>query len=134
MKSRKIVLLNQVPRDLQVTAHFNRLEQLIINLISNARDSFEAKQKTKEIKISGSDNGSIVVIECEDSGCGISRELQSRIFEPFVTSKGPEKGTGLGLSICHGIVRDYKGSISLKHSSKNGSCFSIRFPSTRGES
>ena len=77
--------------------------------------------------------GKQVSIDISDNGSGISEAIKTRIFEPFVTNKGPDKGTGLGLSICHGIVRDYNGSIKLKYSDESGTCFSMTFPSDREE-
>ena len=133
LKSRGIQLQNNVPEDLFINAHFNRMEQVIINLVSNARDSFNGKKlDQKTIEISGSDNGQTVTLYVKDNGAGINDRIKERIFEPFITNKGPDKGTGLGLSICHGIVRDYNGAIQLEHSDENGTCFGLTFPSLKG--
>jgi signal transduction histidine kinase len=68
------------------------------------------------------------VVEIEDNGAGISRADQSRIFEPFYTTKPPGRGTGLGLSICYGIVEDHQGHIEVESQPGRGTTFRVFLP------
>jgi signal transduction histidine kinase len=69
-----------------------------------------------------------VVVEIEDNGIGIPRSEQSKIFEPFYTTKQPGRGTGLGLSICYGIVEDHRGRIEVDSTPGRGSTFRVYLP------
>jgi signal transduction histidine kinase len=69
-----------------------------------------------------------VVVEIEDNGVGIPRAEQSKIFEPFYTTKPPGRGTGLGLSICYGIVEDHHGRIEVESQPGRGSTFRVFLP------
>jgi C4-dicarboxylate-specific signal transduction histidine kinase len=109
----------------------SRLEQVFINLLSNARDAI--------VEAHGEAGGRICVrsrilsnaeleIEIADNGIGMTHEIQSKIFNPFFTTKEAGKGTGLGLSISHGIVQDHGGNISCVSESGRGTAFRIRLP------
>jgi signal transduction histidine kinase len=69
-----------------------------------------------------------VMLEIEDNGIGIPRADQSKIFEPFYTTKPPGRGTGLGLSICYGIVEDHRGRIEVDSQPGRGSIFRVFLP------
>ena len=104
-------------------------EQVLLNLISNARDAIEASGAGEgEISICAdfaTEQGH--VIEVRDTGGGIPEEVLDKLFEPFFTTKGPGKGTGLGLSISFGTIRDMAGSISATNQNA-GACFRIVLP------
>ena len=68
-----------------------------------------------------------VRLSVADTGGGIAEEVLSRLFEPFVTTKGPDKGTGLGLSICHGLIKDMGGYIEARNDAE-GAVFTITLP------
>jgi signal transduction histidine kinase len=68
------------------------------------------------------------VVEVADTGVGIPRSEQSKIFEPFYTTKSPGRGTGLGLSICYGIVADHQGRIEVESVPGRGSTFRVFLP------
>jgi histidine kinase len=113
----------------------NRLEQVFINLLINARDAIDERfDKTahaavpKRIVLRTSVKQDRVRIEIEDTGTGIPASLLDKIFEPFFTTKTVGKGTGLGLSISYGIVQDYEGSIHVETQENQGSKFIIQFP------
>ncbi|MCP4345951.1 MAG: response regulator [Desulfobacterales bacterium] len=98
-----------------------KLEQVVINLLSNSKDALEEKgdmlnntSMHKEIKIKTSSRADKIFLEIEDNGKGIDRENMEKMFEPFFTTKDPDKGTGLGLSISYGIIKEMKGEISVK--------------------
>ncbi len=117
-----------------IMADADRLEQVFINLLINARDSIEErcekegrKSCEKKITIKTQLENALVVITIKDTGAGIPASISEKIFEPFFTTKKVGKGTGLGLSISYGIVQDCKGSIKAVPSDE-GACFVIRFP------
>ena len=119
----------------QVMADANRLEQVVINLLINARDAIEERWKNsvpladdKKIFISTDFTDQHVIIKVCDTGPGIPDAIQGRLFEPFFTTKDVGKGTGLGLSISYGIISDYNGVITASNDASHGACFTITFP------
>jgi C4-dicarboxylate-specific signal transduction histidine kinase len=104
-----------------------QLEQVFINLLTNARDAV-ADSPRKIIRILGSVGSEAVEVMFSDTGQGIPPEFERRIFDPFFTTKQVGKGTGLGLSITYGIIRDHGGTISVESSVGEGATFLIRLP------
>jgi signal transduction histidine kinase len=97
-----------------------RLEQVILNLLSNAKYAVDERQKvlnsknfTKMITISSRNQGLQTMFEIEDNGIGIPKKNMANIFDPFFTTKDVEHGTGLGLSITYGIIKEMKGEIMV---------------------
>jgi PAS domain S-box-containing protein len=122
----------QLPR---IKCDPDRMEQVFINLLLNARDAIEEKwaghdyvegDKTITLK-TYSGNGKVTVEVC-DTGPGIPREIIDKVFEPFFTTKEVGNGTGLGLSISYGIVKDCGGDISARPTTGQGACFYLTFP------
>ncbi|MBW2606043.1 MAG: PAS domain S-box protein [Deltaproteobacteria bacterium] len=117
-----------------VLAHNNRLEQVIFNLITNARDALNQKQELEEdsasrfIRIRSSHDGERVTLTVSDNGIGIPESLRERIFEAFFTTKEMGEGMGLGLSISYGIVKDYGGDIDIESKEGLGTTFKLSFP------
>jgi C4-dicarboxylate-specific signal transduction histidine kinase len=107
-----------------------RLEQVFINLLTNARDALAVAEE-KTIRISCRVEGEMVHLVVEDTGCGIRPGYEERIFDPFFTTKDVGSGTGLGLSITYGIISDLKGSISVTSGSSGGARFLIQLPLAR---
>ncbi len=137
LKLREIEVVMDLQPDLpSIMADSNRLEQVFINLIINARDAIEAKWwgnveqkgKAKKIFLKTLAKNGLAVVEIADTGTGIPPNIIDKIFEPFFTTKQVGKGTGLGLSISYGIVRDYDGVIKVKSREEEGSRFIIEFP------
>jgi C4-dicarboxylate-specific signal transduction histidine kinase len=114
-----------------VMANPIRLEQVVMNLLTNARDALADSAK-KMIKISSRIEAESVILVVEDTGPGIPPELEHRIFDPFFTTKDVGAGTGLGLSITYGIVKDHEGSIRLDNRPGEGATFVIALPLARG--
>ncbi len=104
-----------------------QLEQVFINLLTNARDAV-ADSPRKAIRISGSVGSAAVEVAFSDTGHGIPPGLERRIFDPFVTTKEVGKGTGLGLSITYGIVKEHGGTISVSSPPGEGATFLIHLP------
>jgi PAS domain S-box-containing protein len=105
-----------------VVADDGRLTQVFINLLVNAAHAIpEGRSDANRITVrTRTDAQGRAVIEVEDTGKGISPELQARVFDPFFTTKDVGEGTGLGLSICHGIVSGLGGQISIESPSAGG--------------
>ncbi|HEV8376012.1 MAG TPA: ATP-binding protein [Candidatus Polarisedimenticolia bacterium] len=104
-----------------------QLEQVFINLLTNARDAV-LNSPRKEIRISGSVSLRSVEIAFADTGPGIPPGLELRIFDPFFTTKEVGKGTGLGLSITYGIIKELGGTISVVSPPNEGATFLIQLP------
>ena len=111
-----------------VKFHAVLLEQVLVNLLLNARDSLvEVAVQKREIRVEVKHAGGEVIVLVSDTGSGILPAYREKIFDPFFTTKPPEKGTGLGLSISYGIVRDSGGRIELLDTSP-GCTFCIFLP------
>jgi histidine kinase len=117
-----------------IMADSNRLEQVVINLLLNARDAIEDRWKDdkanadKRILLQSYSTPERIVFRICDTGAGIPSAIRERLFEPFFTTKIVGKGTGLGLSISYGIVTDYGGKIRADSWEEGGACFEISFP------
>jgi len=112
----------------------HQLQQVLINLLLNARDAMPSGGKLAiRIRVDGSDasgGGAVprLRIDVLDSGCGIPAENLSRIFDPFFTTKPPGKGTGLGLAISARIIEGFGGNMTVQSREGSGTCFSLRLP------
>jgi signal transduction histidine kinase len=107
-----------------------RLEQVVINLATNARDAMPGggtlTVRTRTVSAGGETRVEAVVA---DTGKGMDREAAGRIFTPFFTTKPAGKGTGLGLSISRNIVKEHGGDISVESEPGHGTAFTLTFPS-----
>jgi histidine kinase len=136
LKLREIEVVEKLDERLPlILADSNRLEQVFINLLINARDAIERKwergdlkEEKKRITLQTCLEQEMVTVRVTDNGTGIPEAILERIFEPFFTTKKVGKGTGLGLSISYGIVRDYDGTIKVESKEGEGATFTIRFP------
>ena len=114
-----------------VDANPNRIEQVLLNLLLNAAQSLPGHEPLgHEVRAKLRSNGGQVSIIIEDTGSGISEELQGKIFDPFFTTKPVGVGTGLGLSICRSIVRGLGGEISVSSVPGQGSQFTVSLPAS----
>jgi len=116
-----------------------QVQQIIMNLCTNAVDAMREKGGTLEIELSdyavsqNADNleigpGSYMRLSVMDTGKGIPPEILPRIFDPFFTTKGLGQGTGLGLSVVHGVVRSFDGAITVESEPGIGSTFRVYLP------
>jgi histidine kinase len=135
-KLRGITVVRELEDNLPlIQADANRLEQVFINLLINARDAIEEKleqrdpgARQREVRLVSHAEAGVVRVEITDSGIGIPEHIRDRIFEPFFTTKKVGHGTGLGLSITYGIVQDYDGVIAVRSREKEGTTFTLKFP------
>jgi PAS domain S-box-containing protein len=104
-----------------VVGNTYKLEQVVLNLITNAKDAVDGKEHMirngsyqKRITLSTSCDVDRIYVDIEDNGVGISEEHIQNIFDPFFTTKDPEHGTGLGLSVSYGIIKEMQGDISVQ--------------------
>jgi C4-dicarboxylate-specific signal transduction histidine kinase len=104
-----------------------QLEQVFINLLTNARDAL-AYATRKIITIGCATQANMVEIRFCDTGPGIPVGLEQRIFDPFFTTKEVGAGTGLGLSITYGIIKEHQGTIVVENCPDEGALFSIQLP------
>ncbi|MCJ7812095.1 PAS domain S-box protein, partial [bacterium] len=145
------IIMRLIGEDIKVYTDFNpklwvinadkgTLEQVVMNLIVNARDAMphggKIMVKTENTILNRSckkvfpetKSGSFVVLSVTDTGIGMDKETIQHAFEPFFTTKGIGKGTGLGLSVVYGIVREHGGWINVYSEPGQGSTFKIYFP------
>lgn len=113
-----------IPPGLKVLAEEVRLEQVLVNLISNALDALDGARE-RRLAILARREGPHVLVEMRDTGAGVAEGMREAMFDPFVTSKPPGAGLGLGLSLSFNIVRDFGGRLILVESSPSGSTFAI---------
>jgi CheY-like chemotaxis protein len=139
------LLLETEPELGTVKADVGQIEQVIMNLALNARDAMpgggQLTISTANIELdlgdprhqSDSSAGSYVALAVKDTGCGMDAVTQARIFEPFFTNKDLSKGTGLGLATVYGIVKQSRGTISVRSEPGYGSTFTICLPRVEGK-
>ena len=128
-----IALRVQVQPDLIVHADAVQLEQVLLNLLINARQAMLGKPGSLTIKASSSESDEEARIQVIDTGPGIPENLREKIFEPFFTTKGTAKpgetrGTGLGLAICKEIVTHHNGRIEVSGEVGRGTTFTLFLP------
>ncbi|HBB67256.1 MAG: hypothetical protein A2X28_11380 [Elusimicrobia bacterium GWA2_56_46] len=112
-----------------ITADSGQLQQVIINLCSNAIDAMPSGGRlTIGTSLSRRDGKDFIRIDVSDTGSGIPKELHAKIFNPFFTTKEVGKGTGLGLSLVHEIVTRHAGTIELESEPGKGAKFSVYLP------
>jgi C4-dicarboxylate-specific signal transduction histidine kinase len=129
MRLREIDVHRETDRGPEPTVRGNsiQLEQVVINLLTNARDALAAAP-TKTIDIECGVSGDVVTIVVRDTGEGIPAGLEQRIFDPFFTTKEVGSGTGLGLSITYAIIEEHHGTISVENMPGGGASFRVELP------
>lgn len=129
-----IEIVKQIVPDLpQIEADLAQLPNVFVNLMENAADAMP-EGGTLTIRAERSQDDRSVVIQVEDTGCGIPQESISKLFTPFFTTKPVGQGTGLGLSIAYGIVKVHHGAIQVQSQVGEGTTFTITLPTRQPES
>jgi signal transduction histidine kinase/CheY-like chemotaxis protein len=119
-------LVTELEPDLpEVLADEGQLQQVILNLLLNARDAQEGRGS---IHLRTYRRENEVACEVKDTGPGIPSGDLEQVFDPFFTTKGPGEGTGLGLSTCRGILEQHSGTIQAQNRSEGGACFIFTLP------
>lgn len=136
LRQREITLIEEYDETLPtVMGEANALEQIVINLLTNARDALEATPNA-QIRIATRKverDGALWVELCvADNGPGVPEAIRSQIFDPFFTTKDPNKGTGLGLAISLEIAQKHKGTLRLEPTER-GACFVLQLPAAQTE-
>lgn len=121
----KRIIKNLNPALPLVRSDMNGLEQVFVNILTNAMDAIEGKG---EIRVTSRLEDGLIKVEIADTGNGIPPENMDRIFQPFFTTKPPGKGTGLGLSICARILSRLDGQITVQSKSGEGARFCVSLP------
>jgi signal transduction histidine kinase len=128
-----IALRVQIQPNLFVRGDTVQLEQVLLNLLINARQAMLGKGGSLTVKALKTDDDEEVRIQVIDTGAGIPEKLLPKIFQPFFTTKGTakpgeSKGTGLGLAICKDIIEHHKGRIEVQSEVGRGTTFTICLP------
>ncbi len=124
-----IQLKSSLTADLPKTmVDHGQIEQVLVNLISNAVHSLSAREKPRQLTVGTEENGYYIRIVVADNGPGISREIIGQIFNPFFTTKPLGKGTGLGLTISNTIVQEHRGKILVESQPGAGAKFVVELP------
>ncbi|MHC1744212.1 MAG: response regulator [Syntrophobacteraceae bacterium] len=131
---------------LAVLADPTQIHQIVMNLCANARDAMQGVAGLMEVSLTCEEveagvtgpfrqtsPGSYVKLSVKDTGSGMDALLQTRIFEPYFTTKAPGKGTGMGLAVVYGIVKSLGGTISVESVQGNGTVFHVLFPCLRAK-
>jgi len=138
----KIELVVKLTPDIpKLSGSSNGLEQIIVNLLLNAKDAVEEKLRgdrsaekgTITIETRLHPDGALAIVNITDNGCGIEQKHVPQIFNPFYTTKQSGKGTGLGLSVSLGIAQVHGGFIDLETAVGTGSTFSLILPLPKDE-
>ena len=132
LKSAQAEIDMSLPRDIPpVLAGSIRLQQVLVNIITNAADAVEGLDDRRiELTV---DVDEMVHIRVRDHGAGVAAAISERIFDPFFTTKGVGKGLGLGLSISYNILKDFGGSLSVANHPDGGAVFTISLMAATGQ-
>lgn len=129
LEKARVVVRMQLSEPLpRIRGNFGRLQQVMLNLMLNARDAMEGGGTLRIETVGMEDHVRIVV---SDTGRGIAPEDVARIYDPFFTTKAAKKGTGLGLAVTYGIVREHGGTIDVKSAPGQGATFAVDLPLAR---
>lgn len=132
LRAERVEVVLALPPGMQVRGDANRLEQVLLNLVTNAVDAMR-DTPTKRLTISASSDGPRVHVRVADTGAGIDDAQLGRLFEPFFTTKPAGQGLGLGLVISSKIVREFGGSLRAQRGAEAGMVFEFDLESVNKE-
>ena len=122
-----VEIMTDIPPDLILPLDVQRMQEVFLNLLINAFQAIEGPGRVL-ISAQPDQEAGEAVIQIRDTGPGIPDGIQSRVFDPFYTTKEEGSGTGLGLSIVYGVIQKHNGRISVENISQGGAMFTIRLP------
>lgn len=139
MRAHGVVLECELASNLpSISANPFSLEEVLINLLTNARQSIEVRRNRDEARVEGEVRistrlepdpaGARVEVTVSDDGIGLQQQVLERAFDPFYTTKPPDEGTGLGLSVCRAIVEELGGEIGLRPDRSGGAIARFSIP------
>jgi two-component system, NtrC family, sensor kinase len=145
LRLHEIEVVKEISQDLpQAQGEPYQLEQVWINIISNARDALDDAGKKRgaepepyrkrlsiSVSLNESDGGKSVIVSFQDNGVGMTAAQRDKIFEPFFTTKEVGKGTGLGMSISFGIIENHRGRITVESEQGRGTTVNVILPAER---
>ena len=124
-----VAVEREIPDDLpSVPCDHDQFNQVLSNLLVNARQVLEARPQPRRVGISARLDGDFVRIDVADNGPGVPEALRGQIFDPFFTTKPAGIGMGIGLAVSRGIVEVHRGTLTLEETPGGGACFVIRLP------
>lgn len=127
--ARRVNFDNRCAGHLRVLADPQRLLQVCVNLLNNARDAVE---EDATITVVGTAGEPMICLSITDDGCGIPGDCLEHVFEPFFTTKSPGEGSGLGLSLVYAIIRDMQGDVQIEspidEATGRGTRVTVRLP------
>ena len=133
LRKRQVVVNRELDPDIPlVLADGRRLEQVFVNLITNAAHAMEVGGDLTLSTGVEPDRDAPVFVDIADTGAGISPEIQARVFDPFFTTKEQGQGTGLGLAVSHGIITELGGDIEVRSEVGEGTTFRVWLRSVEG--
>jgi signal transduction histidine kinase/FixJ family two-component response regulator len=136
LQKSNIKLVREISDVPAIVCDAGQISQVCLNLLTNARDAMLPDGGTVTVKVK--QDGDDIVIAFSDTGGGVPDHIMDKLFEPFVTTKGPlgggdVSGTGLGLSVSYGVVKNHGGTIEVETEEGKGSTFTVRLPIGGGE-
>lgn len=126
-----ITFSKSIPKEpLYVMGNLTKLQQIIMNLLSNGRDTLlekgeQVKKLTLSLEVAATD---VIELRVQDNGCGMTDEVKAKILQPFFTTKESGKGTGIGLGLVNNFIHDFGGEIEIESELGVGTTFIIKLP------
>jgi two-component system NtrC family sensor kinase len=134
MNVNNVEVVTELTPDLPETmADFYQMEQVFVNIITNAEQAMTGAHGRGQLRISTAVSRNMIQVQFADDGPGIPEQNLNRIFDPFFTTKDVGRGTGLGLSICYGIIHEHGGRLHAKSVVGKGTTFFVELPITSEE-
>lgn len=113
------LIIDDIDPNITLDCRGTQISQVLLNLISNAKDAIKNQEADRWIKVSARDTGGFIEFALTDSGKGISPEIREKILQPFFTTKAVGEGTGLGLSITKNIIESHSGIFQIAEDTQN---------------
>lgn len=129
LRASGVAVERDIPDDLpDVPCDHDQFNQVLSNLLVNARQVLEARAQPRRVRIAATPDGEFLRITVADNGPGVPAALRGQIFDPFFTTKPAGIGMGIGLAVSRGIVEVHGGTLTLEEAPEGGACFVVRLP------